>query len=68
MSETELKQNLIRFINYTMFERCDNVVHDVIDDAIIKGQGEFQSTCKVISDKSKKQHEKYQITIRIEKI
>ena len=64
----ELKRNLLRFIMYTLTERCDNVVVDVIDEAVTTGTGKFTGSCDVISDRSKNKRQKYQVTLLLEKV
>ncbi len=69
MSERELKQNLLRFIMYTLTERCDDVLHNIIiDECVDNDYSKFTSTCNVVVDREKNKRQKYRLSLILEKV
>ncbi len=66
---SELKQNLLRFIMYTLTERCDDVLRTIlIDEVVEQDYSCFTSSCDVVVDHEKKLKQLYKLTIILEKV
>ena len=65
MSREEiLKQNLLRFIMYNMTERCDNFVHELIDDTVRDGECTLQTVGKIRVENNQKEVYLFKVSLK----
>ena len=63
-----LKRNLKRFMHYNLDEQCDDILDNIVEEAITKGESSYTSYCRVRVDEETKVTEEYTFTISLEKV